>query len=143
MNLRLGYFLILLCTPALAGAGLLERGFQADYTLSKNRFAVGVAEYRLYPQATGMLIYESTAKPEGLAAVFVRDRIVERSHITPAGNQLRPQKYEYLQKGGKETKHYQLNFDWPEGKLQNTNINETFDLPEDTQDMLSFQLQLM
>lgn len=143
MKLRFYYFIVLLFTPTLSFAALLEQGFQADYTLSKNDFNVGVAEYRLYPQPTGMLIYESTAKTEGLAALFIHDRIVERSHILQLPEGLRPQKYEYLQKGGKDTKNYQLNFDWSHHKLINTNINETFDLPDNSQDMLSFQLQLM
>ena len=143
MKLRFYYFIFLLFTPILSFAALLEQGFQADYSLSKNDFDIGVAEYRLYPQPTGILIYESTAKPEGLAAVFIRDRIIERSHIAINAGNLQPQKYEYQQKGGKETKNYQLNFNWSKKKLVNTNIDKTFDLPENTQDMLSFQLQLM
>ena len=143
MNLRCFYYIFLFLIPAVSSAGLLENGFQADYTLSKNDFTVGVAEYRLYPQPTGMLIYESTAKPEGLAAVFIHDRIVERSHIIQLQNGLRPQKYEYQQKGGKEDSSYALKFDWLQHKLVNTHINKTLKLPPDTQDMLSFQLQLM
>lgn len=143
MKLRFYYLILLFVISAPGFAALFEQGFQADYTLSKNDFKVGVAEYRLYPQPTGMLIYESTAKTEGLAALFIHDRIVERSHILQLQNGLRPQKYEYQQKGGKDTKHYQLNFNWTEHKLVNTNINQTVDLPADTQDMLSFQLQLM
>jgi hypothetical protein len=133
----------LLILPAYVAAGLLEEGFQADYSLSKNDFDIGVAEYRLYPQPTGMLIYESTAKPEGLASLFIHDRIIERSHIIHIPGGLQPQKYEYQQKGGKDTRHYTLDFNWSQQKLVNTNINETLDLPADTQDMLSFQLQLM
>ena len=143
MMSRFFYFIIFLHIPALSFAALLEQGFQADYSLSKNDFDIGVAEYRLYPQPTGILVYESTAKPEGLAAMFIRDRIIERSHIVLNDNKLQPQKYEYQQKGGKETKNYQLNFNWSKKKLVNTNINQTFDLPLNTQDMLSFQLQLM
>lgn len=143
MKSRLYYFFVCLLAPTLASAGLLEHGYQADYTLSKNDFDVGVAEYRLYPQPTGMLIFQSTAKTEGLAALFIHDRIVERSHITRRADELRPQKYEYSQKGGKESRNYQLNFDWTHHKLLNTDINQTFDLPANTQDMLSFQLQLM
>lgn len=143
MKSGFGYLILLLITPCLATAGILEQGFQADYTLSRNDFSFGVAEYRLYPQTNDTLIYESTAKPEGFAAVFVRDNIIERSQIKRLADGFQPLQYEYQQRGGKETKHYQLNFDWAQQKLVNTNINTTFDLPENTQDMLSFQLQLM
>ncbi len=143
MNLRRFYSALLLLVPVISHAGLLEQGFQVDYTLSKNDFTVGVAEYRLYPQPAGGLIYESTARTEGLAALFIHDRIVERSHILQSQNGLRPQKYEYQQKGGKEDSGYQLKFDWQHHKLVNTHLKKTLDLPTDTQDMLSFQLELM
>ena len=58
MKSRIVYFFVCFLAPTLASAGLLEHGFQADYTLSKNDFDVGVAEYRLYPQPTGTLIYQ-------------------------------------------------------------------------------------
>lgn len=143
MNLRRIYLVLLFLIPGLSNAGLLENGFQADYTLSKNDFTVGVAEYRLYPQPTGQLVYESTAKTEGLAALFIHDRIVERSHIIQSQNGLRPQEYDYQQKGGKEDSSYQLRFDWSQHKLVNTHLKKTLKLPADTQDMLSFQLNLM
>lgn len=143
MRLRFYYYVFLCLAPGLTSAALLQQGFQADYSLSKNDFKIGVAEYRLYPQPTGILIYESTAKTEGLAALFIHDRILERSYITPLQTGLRPQKYVYLQKGGKETSSYQLKFNWSQHKLLNTHTHKTLKLPADTQDMLSFQLQLM
>lgn len=133
----------ILLFPVAGQAALLEQGFRTEYDISRNDFHIGVAERRLTPQPTGILIFESIAKPEGLAALFVRDRIIERSHISPYSQGLRPLLYEYQQKGGSKDKHYRLEFNWPKGTLHNTNIDETLSLSEDTQDLLSFQLVLM
>ncbi|VAW95907.1 hypothetical protein MNBD_GAMMA21-1578 [hydrothermal vent metagenome] len=51
--------------------------------------------------------------------------------------------YRYHQYGGKKEKKHTLIFDWDKGQISNDYLNKPFPLKAGTQDLLSFQIQLM
>ncbi len=117
--------------------------FPASYDVSHNGFHLGVAQRTLRQTAPDTLVFESVARPTGLAALFVSDHIIERSDIRVAGRRLLPQQYSYRKTGGKHERSYTLQFNWPQKQIHSSYEDKTLPLLPEPQDLLSFQLALM
>lgn len=82
-------------------------------------------------------------KPKGLAALVISD-LVQTSEGVLTKDGLQPTHYLY-EYGNKADKTYKADFDWQTKKvqLQTAKSTKTEDLPEGTQDLLSFMYQFM
>ncbi|HKK04867.1 MAG TPA: DUF3108 domain-containing protein [Gammaproteobacteria bacterium] len=130
-------------SPRAGEAGELKSHFPATYRVSKNGFPLGLAERRLQIRPDGTQIFTSKAHPTGLAALFVSDKVTERSVEQRQGDRIRPLSYQYRQSGGKHERQWSLHFDWAADRVTSSHDNIQHALAPDTQDLLSFQLALM
>ena len=109
-----------------------------------NAFGSGRAHYRYQAESQGRYSLRSEMEAVGLASIaFAGKRIeVSTGKITEQG--LQPEAYR-VEVTGKPEKMQAANFDWGNMKLTlKTAKTETVeDLPEDTQDFLSFMYQFM
>lgn len=121
----------------------LKSHFPATYRVSKNGFPLGMAERRLEVRHDGTLVFTSKAHPTGLAALFVSDKVTERSVERRMDGRIRPLSYSYRQSGGKHERQWSLRFDWANHRVTSSHDNIQHTLAPDTQDLLSFQLALM
>lgn len=121
----------------------LLRDFPVSYEVSHNGFQLGIATRTLKQTGPDTLVFESIAKPTGLAALFVSDHIIERSTIKVVGQQLRPLHYSYRKTGGKHERSYTLQFDWTGHRITGSASKKPLPLLHASQDLLSFQLALM
>lgn len=82
-------------------------------------------------------------KPKGLAALIISD-LIQTSEGVLTKDGLQPMHYLYNY-GDKADKTYKADFDWKTKKvlLQTAKATKTEDLPEGTQDLLSFMYQFM
>jgi len=128
---------------AAGAAGALKAYFPATYRVSKNGFPLGLAERRLEVRSDGTLVFTSKAHPTGLAAVFVSDRIIERSLARRIDGHIQPISYSYRQTGGKHERQWDLHFDWKTRRVTSSHDHIQHVLTPNTQDLLSFQLALM
>lgn len=129
--------------PLPANAGTLKPYFPATYRVTKGGFPLGLAERRLEPGKNGTLVFTSKAHPTGLAALFVSDRIVERSVLHRNDDHLQPLSYSYDQSGGKHHRQWSLRFDWTAKHVTSSHEDIQHKLAPNTQDLLSFQLAMM
>lgn len=106
--------------------------------------AVGkaVMEYLLLPNGSNYKL-RSVIEASGLASLFIPN-LLQTSDGILAGAGLQPQHYLY-QFGSKKNKTFSADFDWPNKKLMLHSVSEDrlVDLPEGTQDLLSFMYQFM
>ncbi len=123
-------------------ADLIDKGFTAEYELSLMTVYIGTATRQL-KVGNKQLTYHSVVKPGGLAKVFVSDTITETSHMDYQNRIITPRDYRYIQTGGDEETNEQASFGWKDKTLRLSRENKTFSLPENSYDVLSFQLALM
>ncbi len=120
--------------------------FTAHYELLRNgNMKVGEVKRTTTIAENGIITFESNSKTTGLAALFIKDKISERTTFVLDGNTIQPQHYLYDRNGGKRSLVVNLNFDWPNKSVTST-VNETplqMSISAGTQDKLSYQLQLM
>jgi len=120
--------------------------FTAHYQLLRNdNMKVGEVKRTTTTNDSGAIEFESYSKTTGLAALFIKDKITERTTFTIANNIIQPQNYLYDRTGGKRTREAKLNFDWTKKSVTNAINGEAWhmDIQPGTQDKLSYQLQLM
>jgi len=130
-------------SPRLQAGNALKSHFPATYRVSKNGFPLGLAERRLEVRHDGTVVFTSKAHPTGLAALFVSDKVTERSIERRMDGRIRPLSYSYRQSGGKHERQWSLRFDWADHRVTSSHDNIQHALAPDTQDLLSFQLALM
>jgi len=106
--------------------------------------AVGkaVMEYQLLPDGSHYKL-RSVIEASGLASLFIPN-LLQTSDGILGGAGLQPQHYLY-QFGSKKNKTFSADFDWPNKKLILHSVSEDrlVELPEGTQDLLSFMYQFM
>ncbi len=119
--------------------------FSARYVLKRGGFKVGEVRRTLTAAKDGSYIYESLSKPTGLATLFVKDRIFERSTWRYVSRHPRPESYLYERTGGRKERHVKLLFDWNKGIVTNIIDNDPWKMriPDLAQDKLLYQLTLM
>ena len=141
---RLLSLLLLLFIPLLnVQANPLFEGFTAEYDVIRNDLNLGVTKRQLIKHDAHSLEFLSRTEPEGLVALLISDVFDERSVIQLDASGVRPLEYTYQQSGGKTKKSFKAEFDWDKHQLHRSNSNETDALPDNTQDLLSFQLAIL
>lgn len=136
---------LLASTPLYATENVVIPIFTAHYELLHNgNMKVGVVK-RTTTQENGAIAFESSSRTTGLAALFIKDKIIERTTFILDNNTIQPQNYRYERNGGKRSREAQLNFDWTKKSVSNAINGATWNMkiPPGTQDKLSYQLQLM
>jgi hypothetical protein len=134
---------LILFNPAALG-GQTPTPFTAHYQVTKGVMSVGRTTRTLRDNGKGEFIFESVTKPGGIATLFTRGKVVERSHWRWQDNNLVP--YEYIYQNSSDQKRdVKLIFNWQ--SLQVTNIINgdpwTMQLEENTLDKLLYQLAIM
>jgi len=136
---------LLLCNSMLlmANAQLLQTGFETTYEVQHNTIYLGDTVRKLSRQEDGQWLYQSSTKAKGLAGLFFKDTIEERSILAITPNGIRPSTYSYEQTGGKKEKHIKLDYHWNKNLMFSSYLNKDLGLLPGTQDLLSFVLQIM
>ncbi len=138
---------LLIATPLLYASDEVSIPFfTAHYELLRNDgMKLGEVKRKTTIEKNGAMTFESYSKTTGLAALFIKDKITERTTFTLNGNTIQPLNYLYDRSGGKRSRNARLNFDWTTKSVTNAINNEAWKMKiaAGTQDKLSYQLQLM
>ena len=86
--------------------------YHASYSVSRNDFRVGVAEFTLARSPDGNYSYKSVTQPTGLAALFFSDVITESSQFTLRDGKPESLRYEYSHSSSSHDRSEQISFDW-------------------------------
>ena len=150
MQNRIKYFVmkravlcIVLLQPLVANADLLNHNFSVTYEVSRNGIYIGDTVRKFQQTPNGHWQYTSTTTAKGIAAMFISDVVRETSTLIQKGNSIMPLTYRYDQSGGKEQRHYQIDFLWDKQTIHTTDKNKDFKLEHNAQDIQTFQLQIM
>ena len=138
---RLLLALLMLVPQATLAADLAP--FEARHQLLVNRFAIG--EQRLSLRRDGDLWqYRAQTRSTGLARLFRKDRLDERSRFRLIDGRIRVLDYEFHHTGRRRPRHAFLQFDWALGRVINDVAGERWQMPipPGTLDKLSVQLAL-
>lgn len=135
--------LLLLMTPLMANADILNHGFTITYEVSRNGIYLGdtVRTFKQLPD--GNWQYQATTTAKGLAGLFFHDTVVETSTLKQQGNNIIPLTYVYNQSGGKDVEHYQIDFQWDKHTIHNSRQNNDYKIEGNAQDVQTFLLQIM
>ncbi|OGT20513.1 MAG: hypothetical protein A2V90_05625 [Gammaproteobacteria bacterium RBG_16_57_12] len=138
--------LLLLCLlpPRPLLAEPVMRGFEAVYTLKRESLTIGQTVNTLSRDNTGRYVFESSTVPVGIAAMFVKDKIMERSLWTFHDNQPRPIEYLYDRSGGRKNRTVKLSFDWEKSIVTNVINDDPWQMKIEpgVQDKLLYQLAI-
>jgi Protein of unknown function (DUF3108) len=125
-------------------ADVLDSGFTVEYQVQHNDIRLGITTQTLRKLNSTSWEYQGEAIPKGFVALFVSDRITEKSSFTLHNNIIRPLHYQYLhRKSRNRERKIELQFDWDKKTVQSIHENKIFELPDNTQDFMTFQLHLM
>ena len=110
----------------------------------ENGNKVGVTKVSYRMQEGGRYTLTSTTEAKGLAALVVSGKLLQQSEGTVTSQGLRPELFSY-QYGKGESRKQQSQFDWEQRKvtLETAKSVKTVELPEGTQDLLSFMYQFI
>jgi hypothetical protein len=135
--------LLLLQSPSIARADLLNHPFTVTYEVSHNGIYLGdtVRKFKPLPDGDWQLTATTTAK--GLAALFFSDIVKETSTFKQSGNKIIPLSYVYDQSGGKDKEYYKIDFLWDQQKIHNGHQDKDYKIEGNAQDVQTFQLQVM
>ena len=109
---------------------------------SGNKVGITRISYRM--QESGRYSLTSTTEAKGLAALVVSGKLLQQSEGMVTSHGLQPEFFSY-QYGKGESKKQQSQFDWAQHKvtLETAKSAKTVELPEGTQDLLSFMYQFI
>ena len=139
--------LLLLCaTWAVSAATPAPAAFSASYTVHKGNILLGEMHRSLSRSADTRYLFKTETYSTGLAALFVKDRIVESSEWEYHNGLMRPLHYSYRKSGGKHERRLEQRFDWGR-KLVNSEgsalASSTVPITAGTLDKLGYQIALM
>lgn len=146
-RMRHALTLLLLCAvwPATA-ATLPPATFSASYAVHKGTLLLGEMHRSLSRPTDARYLFKTETYSTGLAAMFVKDRIVESSEWEYHHGLMRPLHYSYRKSGGKRERQLEQRFDWAR-KLASSESSaqppSTLPLAVGTLDKLSYQIALM
>lgn len=106
--------LLLLCRFAMAE---LPQSFTATYELHYDDLRIGVMQRRFMRNSDYSGTFESNSHLTGLAALFRKDELHEKSRWEIHDGQLRPVEYSLKRTGGDSTKTERHVFDWSANKI--------------------------
>lgn len=120
------------------------QGFRVVFELESRGTTVAETRWTLEPSGGGTFIYESETNTKGVAALFRKARIVERSELRYQGARPQPLAYSYVRTGHKD-RTVGVRFDWEKGIAHNTLRGQTWSMPvpDGTLDKLAYVLALM
>lgn len=110
----------------------------------ENGSKIGVTNISYRMQEDGRYELISATEAKGLAALVVSGKLLQQSEGAVSEHGLRPERFVY-QYGKGDNKKQQSRFDWEQRKLtlETAKGVKTVDLPEGTQDILSFMYQFI
>lgn len=117
---------------------------ETEFEVKRTGFGSGKARYRFDLVSEGRYRLQSEIQAVGIASLAFSGKRIETSIGSVTEYGLRPDSYRY-EISSKPEKFQSADFDWNNHKLILSTIkrNETLDLPDDTQDFLSFMYQFM
>ncbi len=124
-------------------ADLLQSGFKVEYDVEYNGFSLGVSKRSLSFAPPQTAIYKSTTTPEGFASLLISETATETSNILISRNKIKPSLYRLVKNKKGKIEQHQIDFNWQTGQLKNSYLKTTELLKDNTQDLLSFQLNIM
>lgn len=136
----------LLLLPSLSTADpFFPAPYTAHYTVKKGALTLGTMQRTLSLAKDGMWTLESVTRPTGLAALFIKDEITERSSWFYQDQQIKPQRYRYHNSKGKQERELDLVFDASSNIVKNNVADHTWELtlPPLVYDKLNYQIALM
>lgn len=105
----------LLCTPLARAGDPAPQGFEALYRVEQAGLSLGEMRRSLRRRADGDYVYESLSRATGLAALLVRESVLERSVWRLRDGDAQPLRYEEEKTGGERDALSRVDFDWPRG----------------------------
>ena len=146
-NLILRWSVILAVVFAVhtsATAAQTPTPFTAHYQVTKGVMSVGSTIRTLQDKGNGQFVFESVTKPGGIAKLFTRGKVVERSYWRLDGNKLVPHEYIY-QNSSDQKRDVKLLFNWEQNEVTNIINGDPWkmELEESTLDKLLYQLAIM
>jgi hypothetical protein len=131
--------------PALAAAAPSPAPFSATYSVSFRGIHAGQLFSTLRNQAPGEFVYETRAKPSGLAKLFISSKAVERSVMRIDSRGVRP--ISWFSDDGKSGngRDSTLEFAWEEKRVSGVVEGKDVELPTEPtlQDRLSVQVAVI
>ncbi len=142
------FYMFLLCLAAVRPTFAVEPpipGFSATYHLQRGTLTLGETVRVLKPDADGAYVFESEIHSTGFAALFLKDKVIERSVFRFQDQRVIPLEYLYSRSGGKKERHTHQKFDWQARQV--TELREpkaaAVPIPEDALDKHVYQIQIM
>jgi len=138
--------LLLLCAAWPAAATPPPASFSASYTVHKGNILLGEMRRTLSRPADARYLFRTETYGTGLAALFVKDRIVESSEWEYHSGLMRPLHYSYRKSGGKRERQLEQRFDWGHKVVNSagsTQASSTLPIVAGTLDKLAYQIALM
>lgn len=136
--LVIGLLGLLMAGSGAAWSGVLS-SFTAIYQVERDSTLLGRARYTLSAQGDDCYLFQSAAKPEGLAALLAGET-TEQSHFCLVGGSIRPMSYQTREEGDQDDS-YALSFDWANHQVR-TNQGAARRLEDGGVDPLSLQIAL-
>ena len=123
---------------------IFQTAFTAEFVLKARGTLVGRSKWSL-TSTQQSVVYELESNTAGIAVLFSKDHIVERSEWRPHGNALKPYGYQYERSGGKKEKHVTVDFRWDDDFVINTSRGESWQMPipGNAIDKLSYVIAMM
>ncbi|MEW5757780.1 MAG: DUF3108 domain-containing protein [Pseudomonadota bacterium] len=130
---------------ALAGEPAIP-DFAATYQLQRGSLTLGETVRSLKAEGDGgAYAFESEIHSTGFAAIFLKDKVIERSMFKLQDQRVIPLEYLYDRRGGKKERQTHQKFDW-----ENRQVTDLQDpqaaavaVPEATLDKHVYQIQVM
>lgn len=118
--------------------------FNIEYQVIRNDDDLGSSKRQLHKSTDTTWIMTAITTPEGFITLFFDSIIQETSQISVVNQQVKPTQYVYLQSDEEEIeKHDTLKFNWSANEFSRNGAVAKEPLPSNTQDILSFTLQIM
>lgn len=138
-------FLLFMCWQGVWGASQELSPFKAAYTLSRAGVSVGTVLRTLRRENNATYVYESQSQTTGMMSVFLKDRILERSHWHVVNDTMRSLSYVYERSGGSKQRNVHLAFDWQNRIVTNDVDGDTWkmSIPDGAMDKLLYQIAVM
>lgn len=138
--------LAIISSHAFAASEPIIPDFEATYSLNRSGLTFGESKRKLAILDDGRYQFESNTRSVGFAALFIKDKLYEKSvlNFSTQENRLLPESYLYTQTG-KKKRHVELSFNHEKNRVINT-VNDdpwTMEIPDGTMDKFAYQLQIM
>ncbi|HVA55331.1 MAG TPA: DUF3108 domain-containing protein [Gammaproteobacteria bacterium] len=118
--------------------------YHATYSIGRNDFRIGSANFSLIQNKDGTYTYTSVSKATGLAALFVNDTVTETSRFKLVNGKLQSLQYAYEHTGNDKDKKDNIQFEWDKNVAHSEDGGKQHTLPikSGTYDRLLAQLAI-